>query len=238
MSRRDTRQLLAVFAHPDDESFGPGGTLARYADRGVEVWLLCATRGERARHRGGHEGDQALAATRESELRAACQVLGITHLEILGYADRGMRPDDASGIERVREAMERARPDVTLTFGPGGISGHPDHIAVLEWTRAAWERLGRPGRLYGTAIPESVARRFREATGRDLLATPEDRIAARIDVGPWVPAKVAAIRCHQTQRYPIDLSDVSRIGRLATEHFVELGTDDVPRPPRMELFVE
>src|SRR5690349_3088459 len=93
-SRRTTRRLMAVLAHPDDESFGMGGTLAKYASEGIEVYLLTATRGEAGRFRGRrqddpeHPGRSALAALREQELRAAAAVLGLRGVTLLDYADQ------------------------------------------------------------------------------------------------------------------------------------------------------
>jgi LmbE family N-acetylglucosaminyl deacetylase len=145
MTRSATiRRLMAVLAHPDDESFGMGGTLAKYASEGVEVFLLTATRGEGGRFRGRRQGDpdhpgrSALAALREAELRAAASVLGLRGVTLLDYADQHLdRADPREAAGRIATELRRIRPDVVLTFGPDGAYGHPDHIAVSQLTNAA-----------------------------------------------------------------------------------------------------
>ncbi len=180
--------LLAVFAHPDDESFSTGGTLAHYAAQGVRVALVCATRGE-----ASEISDPALATpetlgpVREAELRCAAQALGIADLIFLGYRDSGMAgsPDNedprafvnADADEVVRRLVgiiRRLRPQVVITFEPNGGYGHPDHIAIHRHTVAAFRAAAdparypdqgppwQPARLFYTAIPRSVFVRMRE----------------------------------------------------------------------------
>jgi LmbE family N-acetylglucosaminyl deacetylase len=127
-----------VTAHPDDESLGFGGTLARYAAEGVEVSLVVATRGERGRFGDGsepHPGPEELGRIREREVRAACAVLGVRHLRFLDYLDAEVdKADPAEGSERIARHVRELRPDVVLTFDPFGAYGHPDHIAVSQLT--------------------------------------------------------------------------------------------------------
>ncbi len=193
MSKLTNRSLLAVVAHPDDETFGCGGLLARYAAEGVRVTLVCATRGE-----AGEISDASLASSqdlgrvREQELRAACDVLGVKELFILGYRDSGMAstPDNrhpnalsrASRDEvvgRIAEVVRRVRPQAMVTFEPGGGYGHPDHIAIHHAAREAFAAAGdparypeqlaggldahRPSKLYYFCFPRSMARAFHEA---------------------------------------------------------------------------
>ncbi|MEF3273131.1 MAG: PIG-L family deacetylase [Chloroflexus sp.] len=150
--------LLAIFAHPDDESFGPGGTLARYAWSGVAVHLICAT--------GGEEGtvDPALlngydsvAALRRAELLRAAEALGLSSVTLLGYRDSGM-PGTAANrhpaalinqpreqvVEQLVRHLRRLRPQVVITFDPIGGYRHPDHIAIHEATVAAFHAAGDP----------------------------------------------------------------------------------------------
>jgi LmbE family N-acetylglucosaminyl deacetylase len=133
-------KLLAVLAHPDDESLGFGGTLARYAAEGVETYLVTATRGEHGRFGAlGKGADPAeVGRVRESELRAAAAVLGIREIFILGYPDGGVDNIDAGlAIRALSRHIRRIRPDVIVTFGPEGAYGHPDHIAISQITTAA-----------------------------------------------------------------------------------------------------
>jgi N-acetyl-1-D-myo-inositol-2-amino-2-deoxy-alpha-D-glucopyranoside deacetylase len=175
------KTLLAIFAHPDDEAFGTGGTLARYAAEGAHIVLVCATRGE-----AGEIADESLATpetlgqVRENELRCAAGALGISELIFLGYRDSGMAgtPDNEDPrafinvpadevISQLVGIVRRVRPDVVLTFEPNGGYGHPDHIAAHEHTVAAFHAAADPTRypeqgeawqathLFYTAIPRS-----------------------------------------------------------------------------------
>src|SRR5215467_4000004 len=139
-----TYRLMAVLAHPDDESLGVGGTLAKYASEGVDVFLVTATRGESGRYRGHrpgepeHPGRIALASTRETELRAAASVLGVREVTLLGYHDQELdRAEPHDAIAAIAEHLKRVHPDVVVTFGPDGAYGHPDHIAISQFTTAA-----------------------------------------------------------------------------------------------------
>src|SRR5689334_7943428 len=137
-------RLMAVLAHPDDESLGVGGTLAKYAAEGVDVFLLTATRGDGGRYRGyrvddeRHPGPAALAAIREGELRAAASVLGIREVALLEYRDQQLdRADPRQAIADIVAHLRRVRPDVVVTFAADGAYGHPDHIAISQLTTAA-----------------------------------------------------------------------------------------------------
>lgn len=155
----EKRTLLAILAHPDDESFGMGGTLALYASRGVDVHLICATRGE--------VGDvvpellagfDSIAALRESELRCAAGILGLAGIHFLDYRDSGMpgSPDNshprALAFQPLDEVaanvvcyIRELKPQVVLTFDPIGGYRHPDHIAIQRATALAFERAADPG---------------------------------------------------------------------------------------------
>src|SRR5438045_2073998 len=133
-------KLLAVLAHPDDESLGFGGTLAKYAAEGIETYLVTATRGERGRF--GAEGRNAdpaeVGRVREAELRAAAAVLGINEVSVLSFADGAVDQVQAMiAIQAIAEHIRRVRPQVIVTFGPEGAYGHPDHIAISQFTTAA-----------------------------------------------------------------------------------------------------
>ncbi|MFQ5342771.1 MAG: PIG-L family deacetylase, partial [Anaerolineae bacterium] len=194
------RTLLAVFAHPDDEAFGAGGTLAHYAGEGVRVALVCATRGE-----VGGIADLSLATpetlgeVREAELRCAAQALGISEVIFLGYRDSGMAgtPENEDPRAFVNVAAEevvaqlvgiirRLRPQVVVTFEPNGGYGHPDHIAAHHHTVAAFHAAGDPARYpdQGPALrPGSVqawqpVRLFYTAIPRSFFLEMRDRLDA------------------------------------------------------------
>jgi LmbE family N-acetylglucosaminyl deacetylase len=186
------RRLLAVFAHPDDETFGAGGTLALYARRGVRVEVVCATRGEAGEAPSDLKGYPDVGAMRESELRCAARVLGLADVHFLGYRDSGMpgSPDNrhprawagAPPMEAARAVaghIRRLRPQVVITFDPIGGYRHPDHIAAH---RAAVEafRLAADGKRFpGDGEPHAARKLYFHTFPRGFL-----RWAARIL--PWL----------------------------------------------------
>jgi len=194
------RTLVVVLAHPDDESFAIGGTLARYAAEGVAVHLIVATLGEAGIP--GKEPREA-AAIRQSELLMACGALGIRTLEFLGFADGQLSEiDDESAVARLLDTLRRARPDVVITFGPDGISGHPDHLAVHRWTTAAFDRLSRlpggPRRLYYIAPSPATEQGCGVPPAAESVGGP----VAFIDVGRFLVTKVRAAQQHRSQHPP------------------------------------
>jgi LmbE family N-acetylglucosaminyl deacetylase len=149
------RRLLAVMAHPDDETFGPGGTLALYARQGVETYLVCATGGELGEAPPGLNGYTSVAEMRAAELRCACRVLGLKEVRLLGYRDSGMagspdnaHPDCAANAPleqialKVARHIREIRPEVIITFDPSGGYRHPDHVAVHRATVEAFRMAG------------------------------------------------------------------------------------------------
>ena len=147
------RSLLAVFAHPDDESIACGGLLAWCAHLGADVSLLCMTRGEQ----GQGAGD--VGRTRSRELEAAARALGIGAVTLLEHAD-GMLPWLPADTARsdVARAIRACRPEIVITFDADGLYWHPDHIAVHERTTAAVVALGNaaPALYYVTTPPGSM----------------------------------------------------------------------------------
>jgi LmbE family N-acetylglucosaminyl deacetylase len=222
------RTLLAVFAHPDDETFGPGGTLARYAAEGTNVHLICATRGDAGTNDLENlDGHEDLASRRERELACAADVLGLAGVHMFKYRDSGMAgsptnrhpralaqadPDVLTG--QVADVMRTLRPQVVLTFDPFGGYGHPDHIAMHRATIAALERLPAT-KLYFTTFPYKTLRWAvwlmplfgvdPEAVGknRDInlraVLDHEIPVTTRIDVSVTYDAKQRASACHSSQ---------------------------------------
>jgi LmbE family N-acetylglucosaminyl deacetylase len=135
-----TRKLLAILAHPDDESLGIGSTLAKYAAEGVETFLICATKGERGwtGEEKDYPGLSGLGKTREQELLNAAEVLGIQRVCFLDYLDGDLDQADAvEAIGKITAIMREVQPQVVVTFAPDGAYGHPDHIAISQFAAAA-----------------------------------------------------------------------------------------------------
>jgi LmbE family N-acetylglucosaminyl deacetylase len=224
------RRLLAVLAHPDDETLGFGGTLAKYAAEGVEVSLVTATRGEMGRYtthaRGSpqHPGPEALGRIREAEVRAAAKILGIGDLTFLDYRDQALdQAEPREVIARIVFHLRRLRPDVVLTFGPEGAYGHPDHIAICQFTTAAVAVAGngsvaasegsapphQVGKLYYIAWPESTWTAYQHAfkrlvsvvdgVDRQAVPWPDWALTTAIDTRAWWTTVRAALECHVSQ---------------------------------------
>ncbi len=178
------RRLLAVFAHPDDETFGTGGTLAYYARHGVEVYLICATRGEVGEAPPDLKGFQSTGEMREDELRCAAGILGLKAVYFLGYRDSGMpgSPDNtnpralaAQPIKAVARELARyireLQPQVVITFDPIGGYRHPDHIAIHRATVEACRISGDPSQAIDNLPPFTPPKLYYSTFSRRFMRT-------------------------------------------------------------------
>jgi LmbE family N-acetylglucosaminyl deacetylase len=147
--------VLAIWAHPDDETYLAGGLLAALRDLGRRVVCVTATRGEAADPTAGPDERAAMAAVRTAELEAALGTLGVEEHHWLDYPDGGCADLDPAGpVEQLAALLNRVRPDTVVTFGPDGFTGHPDHRTVSAWTDLALAR-ARPGaRVLHPVAPE------------------------------------------------------------------------------------
>jgi LmbE family N-acetylglucosaminyl deacetylase len=136
----EPHKLLAILAHPDDESLGAGSTLAKYAADGVETYLICATKGERG-WMGAKEDEPGLTQLgiiREQELLCAAETLGIKKVFFLNYIDGDLDQTEAhEAIAKIVTIIRIVRPQVAFSFGPDGVYGHPDHIAISQFSTSA-----------------------------------------------------------------------------------------------------
>ncbi len=247
--------ILAIFAHPDDE-IGVGSTLAYYSDAGIRTVLVCATRGEAATiFCEDCATRETLPQVRTRELECACQHLGIRELRWLDWPDGGIkdlpRPE---AIGQVVRLIREIRPHVILTHPENGLYPHPDHLAVWEIVRAAFDAAAdpdaypehgpawAPARLFTRALPQSFFQRapglaeFRvQLNGQQLpfIGTPDDQIDVVMRLEPWVERRMAAWNCHRSQHNPRGFSatmpDGLRCEMAANEHYV-LAAARVPLP--------
>lgn len=199
MTRPDnhTGGLAAVLAHPDDESFGCAGALALAHDAGRVVRLLVVTRGEAGTPEGAE--DPAFADVREDELRCAAGKIGFTEVTVLeDYPDGGVADlPFAQLVDDIATWLADRRPDAVITFGPHGITGHPDHVVVGSATRWAVERLAESG-LAPHAV-YVIAPVFGPGATRYDLSAEEGAASHRIDITAVAERKVAALACHASQ---------------------------------------
>lgn len=219
--------VLAVFAHPDDEGFGCGGTLAALVAGGHRVTLICATNGD-----VGEISDPALAtpetlaSVRQSELRAAMDLMGILDVRFLNYRDSGMpgwedndhprslfQAPQERVVQQVETVIRELRPDLVITHDPTGGYGHPDHVTICQRTEAAVERCRDEGGplLYYVCFPRSFFQRMWNkmmelglrppfsADDTDALGTPDAEVTTILDVGRYVAIKKESLERHRTQ---------------------------------------
>ncbi len=189
-------RILGVFAHPDDESFGPSAALAKEARRGAQVYGLFFTRGQQG------QPVPELAVTpdelgrlREDDLREVCDAIGFAGTKILDYMDGTLDRVPPAELEaHVAAALREHRPRVVVTFGPGGITRHPDHVAVSRATTAVFHRARAEGlgvrELYYDAIPPERARDM------GVADEPDGNPNAVIDVTETADVKLAVLRMH------------------------------------------
>ena len=221
----DKLKLMAVLAHPDDESLGNGGILARYAAEGVETYLVTATRGERGwtGSESDYPGSEALGKRREAELLAAAKALGIRRVEFLDYLDGDLdQTPAAEAVAKIVLQLRRVQPDVVVTFGPDGAYGHPDHIAICQFTTAAIVEAASPdapchrglpphrvSKLYYLVASEHWLHAYQSVFGEVVMhidgverrgvVWPEWAITTRIETAEYRQTVWEAILCHESQ---------------------------------------
>jgi len=235
-------RLACVLAHPDDESLGAGGTLARYAAEGVEIHVVTATRGQAGRYKDNtnHPGPEALGRIREAELRAAAKELGVRDVRFLDYADGALdRVEAREATSRIVGHLRRIRPHVVITFGPDGAYGHPDHIAISQLTTAAIVQAAdgayRPPDGSDPGAPHAVSKLYYMAWSsakwaayqaafkklvsrvdgeeRQAAPWPDWAITTTIDTAEHWPAVWRAVRCHESQ-----MAIYGPLGELSEAH--------------------
>ena len=201
--------ILGVWAHPDDEAYLSGGLMAMARDQGARVVCVTATRGELGTPDRLTWPPDRLAAERTGELARCLEILGVTEHHWLGYADGACSEVPAAeAVEKLRGLIEEVAPDTVLSFGPDGITGHPDHQAVSAWTAAAFDLAALPhARLLQAAIAERREARWGELNaslgiylpGYPVLAAAE-RLAVDLVLDSETTArKVRALTAQATQ---------------------------------------
>lgn len=250
MNATDLR-LLCVLAHPDDESMGTGGLLAKYAAEGVITSLVCATRGERGwtGDPDAYPGPETLGRVREAELRAAAATLGLHEVAFMGYLDGELdHTEPAEATRKIVTALRRIRPQVVVTFDPFGFYGHPDHIAIAQLTTAAIAAAADPAyvctadaashcvdKLYYLAPDHDVMAAFDTAFGglqmkldgriRRTAGWPAWATTTRIDATIHWRTAWRAVACHRSQ-----LPEYERLAALPDELHTRLwGTQTLYR---------
>jgi LmbE family N-acetylglucosaminyl deacetylase len=240
---------MAVHAHPDDEATGTGGVLAKAAAEGIRTVLVTCTDGRCGDGPGGvkpgdpgHDPD-AVVEMRRGELEKSCAVLGVEHLELLGYADSGMMgwPQNAApgsfwgtpvseAATGLAELIRRYQPDVVVSYDENGFYGHPDHIQAHRITMAAVAETGLPAKVYWTTAPRSAMQQLRQIMldlGADWeepspddptpeIGLPDEQITTWVDTSAFSGQKYDALAAHASQDESIFFL------RMGREKFAEL----------------
>ena len=240
-------RLMCVLAHPDDESLGVGGTLARYSAEGVGTYVICATRGERGRYGDAVERphESIVGVAREAELRAAARELGVREVHFLDYIDKDLdQADPGEVIGKIVGHIRRVRPQVILTFAPDGGYGHPDHIAISQFAGAAIVCAADPSleleaapthqpahhrvaKFYYIAWTPGKWQAYTEAfrdlkfnvdgVDRRAVPWPDWEITTRINTERYWERVWQAVLCHKTQ-----LTIYQKLEHLSEENHKEL----------------
>jgi LmbE family N-acetylglucosaminyl deacetylase len=234
----DLGTILSVWAHPDDETYLAAGTMAAAADRGQRVVCVSATAGELGTADPATWPPARLGRLRRWETAAAMAVLGVTEHRILGLPDGALPDHEAEGLAAVGRLLDEVRPDTVLTFEPGGVTFHPDHIAVSRWVTEAWELRGRPcALLYSTATVEHLARfgpLYEEwgtyMTDERPAGVREAELAVHVLLdGPDLDRKLAALSAMASQtRDAIATVGPVYVEMIAEEAFVDAASCDRP----------
>jgi len=221
-------RLMCVLAHPDDESLGTGGALARYSAEGVGTYVVTATRGQRGRFddKGTKPGPDIVGRTREGELRAAARELGVREVVLFDYMDAELDAvDPVEASEAIARQIRRIKPQVVVTFDPFGAYGHPDHIAISQLTAAALTRAAdehqvskfyyfvngeRKWAAYQAAFKQLTSNV--DGTVRVATAWPDWSITTKVDARDMWQTVWRAVQCHKTQ-----MSIYRNIGNLTDD---------------------
>lgn len=231
-------RLLGVWAHPDDETYLSASLMHRVVRAGGHVTVATATHGEQGADIPDHDR-AALARLRHGELRRAMSALGVHDVRFLGHPDgRCADVGDHRGTSSIEFLVRSVRPDLVVTFGPDGITGHPDHVAVARWVTRAWDAVRRsPGSLrrvpdlrYATMTTGFVRRHHRLypelplTLGPEPFAVPDDAVTRVRPTRAERRRKRAALWAHASQTVPL-------MGIVGMDRFFDWWVDETFRPP-------
>ncbi|MEX2028638.1 MAG: PIG-L deacetylase family protein [Candidatus Curtissbacteria bacterium] len=198
------KSVVVVTAHPDDEAFGPSGTIAKFAKTN-DVYLLCATRGEAGKDFENHKN---LAIARERELRTSAKILGVKKIYFLGFIDGTLSNSLYHSLaKKIKNHLKRLKPQTVITFEPRGVSGHIDHITVSMATSFACLKLP----FVKTILYHCITEKMRNGFGNDYFVYfppgyKKDQIGKVVDVADVWDLKIKAMMAHKSQ-----IADAKRI---------------------------
>ncbi len=206
---------LAILAHPDDEAFLMAGTCMKFAEEGKSVGVVCATRGEKGADRLNRDlNEEQMAKIRTHELKSACRIIGCLCVKFGHYPDGQLSEIDFDRLTQdIVAQIEKYQPEIVLTFGPEGISGHKDHIVIGRATMAAAQAASWHAKeLWLSSIPASAIQQFNEHlvsrkvhhghfAKQELLGVADDQLL-KVDISKYAEQKHQALKAHQSQYLP------------------------------------
>ncbi len=205
--------VMGVWAHPDDEAYLSAGLMALARRHGQRVAVVTATGGELGNPQPHRWSPVDVAALRHGELLASLDAVGVSEHHHLGMADGSLAGVPvAVGAARIGRIMHEVRPDTIVTFGPEGMTGHPDHIAVSRWTTLAWHASGRRTRLWYATLTDGFHQEWRELSDRIGVwmdgaqpprHAPDELVTEIVCTGALLDTKQSALRAHASQTDPI-----------------------------------
>jgi len=215
-----TKNIVALFAHPDDEAFGPGGTLAKLAKEN-NVYLLCATKGDAGNHHGKKVG-QKTHNIRAQEIKNSAKILGVKQVYFLGFKDGKMCNFRYHQIaEKAKKYLEKIKPEIVVTFEPRGVSGHIDHITITYVTLYLSERLPFIKEVWMYCAHHKLSSALHK--NYFVYMPPgykESEVDKVVDIRDVWEQKVQAIHQHQSQKEDIEtiLGHLKKLPKL--EYFL------------------
>ena len=236
MATAELGTILSIWAHPDDETYLAAGVMAAAAERGQRVVCVSATAGEHGTADPIAWPPARLGRRRRWEAAAAMAVLGVAEHRIVGLPDGGLADHDEQGLAMIGRLLDDVQPDTILTFGPDGMTFHPDHITVSRWVTESWEQRGRPCRLlYATSTVEYLARWGDELeawgaymTDERPSGTPAEELALGVRLEGWqLDRKITALAAMASQTHEL----IAAVGaesyamHVAEEAFVDASAD-------------
>jgi LmbE family N-acetylglucosaminyl deacetylase len=233
--------ILSVWAHPDDETYLAAGVMAAATDRGQRVVCVSATAGEHGASDPEAWPPARLGRVRRWEAAAAMAVLGVAEHRILGLPDGALAEHDEQGVAMVGRLLDEIRPDTILTFGPDGMTFHPDHIAVHRWVTGAWQQRGRRCRLLYAASTVEHLTRFADLyeqwelymTDERPSGVPAEELAIHVVLdGSRLDRKLTALSAlaSQTRSLMAQIDRTIYTTQVAEEAFIEASKPRQTRP--------
>lgn len=199
------KNVVCIFAHPDDEAFGPGGTVAAYAQK-HNVYIICVTNGDAGKNSTSSTDERELGEIRRGELECSAQTLGVKQVYFLGYKDGTLSNSIYHEIAgKIKDILDDLKPETLFTYEPRGISGHIDHIAVSMITSFLFDKLPYAETLFYYCL----SKKARETQGNDYFihfppGYNKEDIGMIVDTSSVWDIKIKAMHCHQSQKHDIE----------------------------------